>query len=236
MSGFIGDFLILFGVIGLGLLIYGWQAGWFIGDLVDKASRTGTYSDAETDRDDSTSGANAPQSTASRRRAERSGLGADRASSDPTRTASPPTPPPLPPVVAEPPASEDAALARGLHAANDRDLATSMDDIHPAVVASARASAIRHARATFPDHWSVDTINARPGWMLFDVADFLGAPITFFNYDVPGLRQQAQLPMYPIEEIRRLERSNALIATSRQKVITARWEKRKVSRANKGAA
>lgn len=99
-------------------------------------------------------------------------------------------------------------------------------------VAAARNEAIAQARANYPTYWTTDAIQQRPGWMLFDPSDFLGDPTRQIGYFVRGTAREFKLPLYSAEHVRRIERENTLIATSRRKVITSRWERRRSLRPN----
>ncbi|MEO0730244.1 MAG: hypothetical protein AAFY64_07675 [Pseudomonadota bacterium] len=236
MVGFVSDFLVMFGVIAAVLVVYGWRAGWFLGDLADQASRQGSFGTAKVSgaKDQAGAGESGPADA----RKRRAGL---------HRTSRPAIAPPPIPDASGDTASQLRAASASVRssddprtslpeAANDRELSDTPADVHPAVRAAAKESGTIAANGVFPDHWSEDQINARPGWMLFDVRDILGEPIARFTYDVPGARKQAELMMFPIEDVRHAEREHMLIEASRRKVITARWQKRKAARSNRGAA
>lgn len=106
----------------------------------------------------------------------------------------------------------------------------------PAALAAARNDAVAKARHVYPTYWTKDVIQQRPGWMLFDPSDFLGDPGKRIDYFVRGTAEEFTLPLYQADQVRRVERENTLIATSRRKVITSRWERRRTQQGSTSLA
>ena len=104
---------------------------------------------------------------------------------------------------------------------------TGPPDVHPAVAAAARFKGIKSAEKSLSDHWASDTIKARPGWLMFELEDFLGASSTKMHYMIPGAGRGGELVMYPIADVRAIEHGDNLIARSRRRVIIAKWQDRK---------
>lgn len=102
--------------------------------------------------------------------------------------------------------------------------------VHPAVAAASRKAGINAAKLEHPDHWAIDTIKARPGWLLFEAEDFLGEPALFAKYTVPGSRRAGEIPMYRISAVREIETGDNIVAASRRKIIETRWRQRNESR------
>ncbi|MEO1709976.1 MAG: hypothetical protein AAFR70_06895 [Pseudomonadota bacterium] len=237
MASVLSDFAVLFGVFFVALVIYAWRAGWFAGSALSEATITASDDERNETRSD--------PGDASRDRAARAKANArvSLASGDPAKAlasealAQGPAPvrrdvpPPLP---ADENKSTGSQIRTQYNAGDGRTRpATEFvpgDAVHPAIRAAARQAAIKSAAQTFPEFWPVDRINARSGWMIFDVADFLGPSDTVFRYDIPGSGVGDDLLLYPIAEVRRAERDDTLIATSRRKVVLARWEKRQARR------
>lgn len=227
MLSVLSDVAVLFLLIVGALLIVGWRSGWFLGDLLDRASDPNAHQPGKPDKP------RQPDVNADRRaaRLERA-LGRS-----PPGTSSPPAQPALanPDARREPTGFEDAKSEIG--STNDNQPARIVENldelrgqIPTATLEAARQSAIRSASQTFSDHWTGDQIRDRPGWLLFDLPDYLGEPTTSFKYNVPGTNLKAVLRLYPIAMVRSFERSNLLISTSRRKVIQAQWDNRRARR------
>ncbi|MEM9030856.1 MAG: hypothetical protein AAGC70_21045, partial [Pseudomonadota bacterium] len=187
------------------LLIVGWRQGWFLESAVrEKTTRTKSQR------------APAQIKAAQRRRGGRSAPVRERA---------------RPHVDDMPEEPRRPRLARVGHP-SDPD----MDDdlpIHPAVAAAARKAGVQTAESALPDHWAVDTIKSRPGWLMFEIEDFLGETPTAIGYNIPGVRRQGSVKMYLIRDVRDVEKGDNIVAASRRKVITSRWRDRAENRESK---
>ncbi|MGF1650609.1 MAG: hypothetical protein ACFCUN_09165 [Hyphomicrobiaceae bacterium] len=207
MLGALIEFAVLFGIAAVVLLVLGVQRGWFI-DVAHTASQpTSEIEDLAAER-------------RSRMTPSDGRTPADQRTS-----------------VGQPAATApDAPLDRqGAHVhfassarANDIGTVGGRPDPTASTTSASAIGGVKTAERMLPGHWAVETIQARPGWMLFDVSDFLGAPEATVTYRTPRGPREARL--YAAEAVRRAERENTLIAISRRKVIKARWEKRRAKR------
>ena len=145
--------------------------------------------------------------------------------------------------VAEDAAAPPAAPGRGherpqtadIRPMGSHDVADPMDDpagaAARAVTARARSAGLAGARAALPDHWPIDVIQQRTGWLAFDVRDFLGEPHASLTYPIPGQSEPGAIDVYPVALVREVERTDTLIAASRRRTIEARWRARQQARA-----
>ncbi|MEO1794998.1 MAG: hypothetical protein AAFU50_10420, partial [Pseudomonadota bacterium] len=107
--------------------------------------------------------------------------------------------------------------------------------IHPAIAAAARNAALKDIEA-YPAYWPEDVIKQRPGWMVYAIDDFLGAPATTFDYRIPGTHALGTIGLYTVEAVRLIEREERLISASRRNVIQSRWDARRAARRRRAAA
>lgn len=99
--------------------------------------------------------------------------------------------------------------------------------VHPAVAAASRKAGVKAGQVSHPSHWAIDTIKARPGWLLFEVEDFLGPAADFASYTIPGGRRAEEIPLYRASAVRAIEKGDNVVAASRRKVIQAKWDQRR---------
>jgi len=102
--------------------------------------------------------------------------------------------------------------------------------VHPAVAQAARKAGLADAEAAILGYWTLDRIQQRSGWLVFDPRDFLGHPDTTMSYPIPGNDTTGVIDMYPIDRVREVERNDRLLSRSRRKAIQARWDARRARR------
>ena len=120
-------------------------------------------------------------------------------------------------------------------ATDDVDTVSPEPDVHPAIAEAARSAALKDVEA-YPAYWPADAIKKRPGWMVYALEDFLGAPATNYDYRIPGTQTVGSIDLYSVEAVRLIEREDRLISASRRNVIQSRWDARRDARRRRAAA
>lgn len=198
----IAEFATLFAVVLIVLLIVGWRQGWFL-DMAVRDDRPKKQK-APKKRKQSVQRAKSKSAKAHDRLKERRAPAAAATKKMPRHE----------PVVEFDDEDDDV-----------EDL-----PVHPAVAAASKKAGIKAAQVSLRDHWAVDTIKARPGWLMFELEDFLGAPPASVKYNIPGVRRQGTVWLYPIADVREIEKGDNIVGASRRKIILDRWQERQANR------
>lgn len=98
-------------------------------------------------------------------------------------------------------------------------------------ITAERFALIDEAEMRLEGHIAYDRVQLRPGWLLFDPIDIMGHPpvVIRFTPDVHSGREP-EVHLYPIEDIRRVEREHSYLAQCRRASVQARWDERRAAR------